>query len=70
MLNKTEAVNRIIEALGGDEVVGVKDLTWKRAVVRSCLEGYAEACMYVMRNRFDLATNAALEAAIKDMQEG
>ena len=52
------------------QAVGVKqDLTWKREVVRSCLEGYAEACMYVMRNRFDLATTAALEAALKDMME-
>jgi sugar phosphate permease len=66
VLSKEDATKRILEVT----LSPGQDMTWRREVVRSCLEGYAEACMYVMRNRFDLATNAALEAAIKDMQEG
>lgn len=70
MLNKKEAEDRIVSVVWSAALEpegGAKEHA--REVVRSCLEGYAEACMYVMRNRFDVATQAALEAALQDMKE-
>lgn len=73
MLNKEDAVKRIMDVTWETALeepahvrAGSKDRA--REIVRSCLEGYAEGCMYVMRNRIDAATAAALETSIKAMK--
>ena len=61
MLNKKEAVSRIMEF-----VPPSKDSARIRGIVQSCLEGYGEMRLYVLRARLDEATHATIQKALAD----
>lgn len=68
MFNKEDAIKRILEVTSTGDA-GSQDVTWRREVVRSCLEGYAESRIYILRAKLDEATSAVIQKALEGNQE-